>query len=165
MAVEGAVLSAVEIGRATCIAPFRGRERAVSAALKAIGLSFPSPGRMLRKGEARVLWWGRGQALLIGAEPPPELLGQAALTDQGDGLAGFALEGPAAEAVLARLVPIDVRPAAFPRDATARTLLFHMTCSLTRTGARTFEILVMRSMAATAAHDLAGAMRSVAAQA
>lgn len=164
LAVEGAVLTEVAVERATCIAPFRGRESAAGAALKEIGLAFPAPGRSLRKGEARILWWGRGQALLIGAAPPAALDGIAALTEQGDGLAGLRLEGPLAEAALARLVPIDLRPKAFPAEATARTLLFHMTCTVTRLGPEAFEILVMRSMGATAVHDLAGAMRSVAAR-
>jgi sarcosine oxidase subunit gamma len=162
--VEGAALTEVPVETATCIAPFRGKDRAVGAALKEIGLGLPGPGRTLRKGEARVLWWGRGQALLTGVEAPAALAGIAALTAQGDGLAGLRIDGPLAEAVLSRLVPMDLRAGAFPKEATARTLLFHMTCSITRVGTQAFEILVMRSMARTAAHDLEGAMRSVAAQ-
>lgn len=163
--VEGASLTEAALDRAVAIAPFRGKERAVSAALKeALGLGFPAPGRSAAKGAARLLWWGRGQALLIGAPPPEALAGLAALSEQGDGLAALRLEGPRAEAALARLVPIDLRAPAFPKGATARTLLFHMTCSITRRGAAEFEILVMRSMARTAVHDLTVAMRSVAAQ-
>jgi len=164
VAVDGAVLTEVAVERATCIAPFRGRERAAGAVLREIGLAFPAPGRSARNGEARILWWGRGQALLIGAEPPPALAAIAALTAQGDGLAGLRLEGPLAEDALARLVPLDLRARAFPTGATARTLLFHMTCTITRLGPEAFELLVMRSMGATAVHDLTVAMRSVAAQ-
>ena len=164
-AVEGATLEEVVLDRATAIAPFRGKERAVSAALKELGLGFPAPGKTAQKGEARILWWGRGQALLIGAVPPSGLDGLAALTEQGDGLAALRLEGALAEAALARLVPLDLRAAAFPKGATARTMLFHMTCSVTRVGAQAFEILVMRSMGRTAVHDLSVAMKSVAAQA
>jgi sarcosine oxidase subunit gamma len=157
-------LTEAALGPVTLVAPFTGRERAVAAALKEIGLGFPAPNRTLSSGEARILWSGRGQALLIGAAPPGSLAGLAALTDQSDAFAALRLEGRLAEAALARLVPIDLRAAAFPRGATARTMLYHMTCSLTRTGARAFEILVMRSMGRTAVHDLTVAMRSVAAQ-
>jgi heterotetrameric sarcosine oxidase gamma subunit len=165
VAAEGAALSETLLDRAVAIAPFRGKERAVSGALKELGLGFPAPGKTSHKGEARIIWWGRGQALLIGAPPPVALDGIAALTEQADGLAALRLEGPCAEAALARLVPLDLRATAFPRGATARTMLYHMTCSVTRVGPQAFEILVMRSMGRTAVHDLTVAMKSVAAQA
>jgi sarcosine oxidase subunit gamma len=164
VSVPGATLEEVVLDHATLIAPYRGKERAVSAALKELGLGFPAPGKTAQKGEARILWWGRGQALLIGAAPPAALDGLAALTAQADGLAALRLEGALAEAALARLVPVDLRARSFPEGATARTMLFHMTSSVTRVGASAFEILVMRSMGRTAAHDLTVAMKSVAAQ-
>lgn len=164
VSVPGATLEEVGLDQATLIAPFRSRERAVSAALKGLGLSLPGPGKTAQKGEARVLWWGRNQALLIGAAPPASLDGLAALTAQADGLAALRLEGALAETALARLVPLDLRAAAFPKGATARTMLFHMTASVTRLGAQAFEILVMRSMGRTAVHDLTVAVKSVAAQ-
>jgi heterotetrameric sarcosine oxidase gamma subunit len=158
-------LSEVPLGRATSVAPFDGRERKAGAALRqALGLGFPAPNRWLAKGPARILWFGRGQALLVGAEPPAALDGLAAMTDQSDALAAMRLEGPLAEAALARLVPLDLRPAAFGAGHAARTLLFHMTCTICRTGPEGFEILVMRSMGRSAVHDLGLALRSVAAQ-
>jgi sarcosine oxidase subunit gamma len=59
---------------------------------------------------------------------------------------------------------VDVRRAQFPPGHAARTMLHHMTCTLMRTGDDAFEIMVFRSMAATAVHDLGTAMRSVAAR-
>ncbi len=162
---EGAILAEAELGRLTSVAAFRGRERAAAAALKTIGLGLPGPNRTLAADGARILWTGRAQALLIGAAPPDALAGIAALTDQSDALAALVLDSPLAEAALARLVPLDLRGAAFAKGRTARTMLYHMTCSITRLGAQRFEILVMRSMGRTAVHDLAVAMRSVAAQA
>jgi len=162
--VSGMTLAEVEIARMTLIAPLNGKERAVSAALKPIALSLPGPNQTATKGKARILWTGRGQAMLLDAAPPKALAGIAALSDQSDGWALLRLEGRLAEAALARLVPLDLRPAAFAEGATARTLLFHMTCSITRVGRTAFEIMVMRSMARTAWHDLTVAMRSVAAQ-
>ena len=72
------------------------------------------------------------------------------------------LTGPAAAEVLARLVPIDLDPAAFPPGRVARTMLGHMMAVLIATPDG-YDILVMRSFTDTAAHDLSTAMRSVAA--
>ncbi len=147
----------------TSIAPFAGKAAAVNKALKPLGLSFPQPGQSLAKGDARILWSGHGQAFLIGVEPPP--IAGAALTDQSDAWARFRLQGGLAVAALARLVPVDLRPASFAENATARTLLNHMMLSVTRTGPDAFDLMLFRSMAATAVHELSVAMKSVAAQA
>lgn len=159
----GTTLIELPMTRITSIAPYKGAASAVSKALKPLGLSFPSPGRSVTKGEARIVWTGPDQAFLIGPDAPP--LPGAALTDQSDGWALFRLEGALAEAALARLVPVDLRAASFGIGATARTLLFHVPLSITRTGAQAFDLMVFRSMAATAVHDLSIALASVAAQA
>lgn len=162
---DGATLSEAAIGRITSVAPFRGRETAVSTALKAaFGFGFPGPNQTAAEGAARIVWSGQGQAFLIGVAPPEGLADLAALTDQTDGWAILHLEGARAEAALARLVPLDLRAARFKRGQTARTMLFHMTCGITRVGAQKFEIMVLRSFGRTAAHDLEVAIRSVAAQ-
>ena len=158
-------LAAVDPGRMTALAPWPGAEAALSRALRdAHGLDFPASGRVTDAPGARALWSGRSQALLIGPDPAPGLAAHAALTDQSDAWAVFRLEGADAIAVLARLVPIDLHPAIFTTGRTARTLLGHMTCGLTHVGARAFEVMVFRSMAGTALHEIATAMKSVAAQ-
>lgn len=160
-----ALLVAADPGPMHWIAPYQGQDKAASALLKsALGLTMPAPGRTAAKAAARLHWWGRGQAMLFGAAPPEGLEALAAVVDQSDGWAVLRLEGPGAEAVLARLVPVDLRERVFPRGHTARTQLFHMTCAITRIAPVGFEIMVMRSMAATAVHDLSVAMKSVAAQ-
>ncbi len=53
--------------------------------------------------------------------------------------------------------------ACFEVGHTARTLLQHMACSLTRVAENRFEIMVFRSMAKTAVHEIETAMRTVAA--
>ncbi len=147
----------------TTIAPAPGREGAVSAALKAAhGMAFPAPGRATGREGARCIWWGPGVAMLVG--PPPAPLAEAALTDQSDGWAVIRLTGAGCEAVLARLVAVDLRPGHFRRGHTARTLLFHAPASLTRIGAHGFDIMVFRSMAASAVHELSVAMKSMAAR-
>jgi heterotetrameric sarcosine oxidase gamma subunit len=145
----------------TSVAPFTGREAAVSAALQAsVGAEFPAPNRWTG-GATRIVWTGPGQAMALGARVAPE---GAALTDQSDAWAAMRLEGAGAEAVLARLVPVDLRRAQFPEGHAARTLLHHMTCTIMRVDEAAFEIMVFRSMAGTAVHHLETAMRSVAAQ-
>lgn len=146
----------------TSVAAFEGQAQAVSAALEAsIGVGMPKPNRSLSKGEARIIWTGGGQAMVLGPKVAPQ---GAALTDQSDAWAVVELEGPASRDVLARLMAIDLRDGAFKRNHTARTLLRHMTCSVTRVGANRYQIMVFRSMAKTAVHDITEAMAGVAAR-
>ncbi|MEZ5778346.1 MAG: sarcosine oxidase subunit gamma [Paracoccaceae bacterium] len=161
----GAVtLGEAPIARITSVAPFAGKDRATASALKALGLGWPGPGKVITKGDAMCLWTGRGQAFLIGAEPVG-LEGVAALTDQSDGWARMRLDGAGAAAVLSRLVPLDLRASAFPAGSVARSGLNHMMMVLSRLGADHFEIMVFRSMAASAMHELQGAMSALAARA
>ena len=66
--------------------------------------------------------------------------------------------------MLARLVPIDLDPAAFPPGSAARSMLGHVPLLLVN-GDDGFELLVPRSYARTAVEELATAMRGVAARA
>lgn len=155
------ILTEVEIDVMTSIAPFKGQGAAVSKALDAaLGVTFPDPGRVSRNGDVRIIWSGMGQAMLIGARAPE--LPNAATSDQTDAWAVVTINGPEAEAVLARLVPIDLRLSQFAPDTTARTLINHMTGSVTRTGPQVFEVMVMRSMAQTLVHELIEAANGVA---
>lgn len=148
------------------IAPFRGRADEVGKLLEsAFGLGFPPPGRWENSKGARILWAGRGRALLVGAPPPGGVQGLAAVTDQSDASAVVRIEGRDAAAVLARLVPLDLREPAFGAGATARSLVNHMPAQITRIGDEAFEIMVFRSMAGTLAGELAEAARGVAARA
>lgn len=147
----------------TAIAPFPGKAKAVDAALKPLGLTFPAPNSQSAKGDTRLLWSGREQAFLLGA-PAPDMGEAAAVTDQSDGWAILTLSGPLARDTLARLVPLDLRDAAFPVGMTARSGLNHMSLTLTRTAGAAYEVMVFRSMARTAWHELAGALQAVAAR-
>ncbi len=150
----------------TSVAPFKGRAAVLSEAMGAAhGVAFPSPNRSAAKAGARVIWFGRGQALLIGPVPDPSLAEHAALTDQSDAWAMVRIEGERVEDVLARLVPVDLRAPDFERGHTVRTLVGHMAGSVTRLGPRAFQVMVFRSMAATLVHELKAAMEAVAARA
>jgi sarcosine oxidase subunit gamma len=158
--VGGVTLSELPSVCITSIAPFRGREAATAKALRALGLGWPAPGRMVAKNDTACLWSGRGQALLIGAEAAG-LDGIAALTDQRDGWAQMRIEGADAVAVLARLVPIDLSLAEFGKGQVARTSLGHMMLLIARTGGQAFDLMVFRSMARSAIHELEVAMKAV----
>lgn len=163
--IGGVDLTEEDPGAMTSLEPFRGQEAALSDALKAAhGMAWPAPNRATGKAGARAVWFGRGQALLIGPEPDTALARHAALTDQSDAWAVMRLEGAQAEDVLARLVPVDLRAASFKRGHTARTELAHMMASVTRIGESAFQIMVFRSMAQTLVHDLKTAMEAVAAR-
>ncbi len=147
------------------ISPFKGRGQAVSDALNAaLGVGFPVPGTWDGGADLRAVWSGLDQAFLVGAVPPEGLAGQAALTDQSDSWATVALSGPDAEAVLARLVPVDLREAAFGVGRCIRTQVQHMTCVVLRDAPDRFVIMAFRSMAGTLVHELDVAMQGVAAR-
>lgn len=116
------------------------------------GLEFPGAGEISETVDGRLVWIGPGQALLIGVEAEG-----GNLVDQSDAWAIARIEGPRAEAVLARLVPLDLSGMA--EGQTARTLLGHMTASISRSSGG-FEVMVMRSMAGTLVHDLERAIRT-----
>lgn len=156
-------LNAVDPGRITSVAPFRGRMADTDAALRRMGLGFPAPNTALQSGDAGILWTGRDQAFLFGADPEP-LAGLAALTDQTDGWAAMHLWGEGWRDALARLVSIDLRPQAFGKGAIARTGLNHMQSVIWCDSGAGATILVFRSMVATAVHELQTAMQSVAAR-
>lgn len=165
LTVGGVSLTEESFGVMTVVAPFRGREAALAQAMRAAhGVAFPAPNRSAVRAGARVIWFGRGQALLIGPEPDPSLAEHAALTDQSDAWAVVRIEGERVEDVLARLVPVDLRVRRFKRGHTARTLIGHMAGSVTRVGPRAFQLMVFRSMAATLVHEVRTAMEAIAAR-
>lgn len=152
-------------GQIWAVMPWRGAVEAASTALQSIhGLPFPAPGSLHRAGSTRIAWAGLDQAFLLDTTPDTALTAHAALIDQSDAWAHLALSGPAARDVLARLVPLDLAPAACPKGSARRTLLGHMSCLILHPGGDTFEILVFRSMARSAVHDLTRAMTAVAAR-
>lgn len=147
----------------TSIAPVTGRAQAVSQSLfKACGLKFPVANRATGREGQRCIWFGHENAVLLGQAI--ENLSDATIVDLSDGWAVMRLEGEKCEAVLARLVPVNLHSSTFKRGHTARSLLGHMSVSITRTGKRTFDLMVFRSMAHTAVHELTRAMQSIAAQ-
>lgn len=150
----------------TSVAPYKGRDAALSEALKAAhGMAFPAPNRATGKAGSRAVWFGQGVALLMGPAPDAGLAGQAALSDQTDAWCVVRLEGAGARDVLARLTPVDLRHGTFRTGHTARTELMHMAASITRVGPKAYQVMVFRAFARTLVHDLETAMQGVAARA
>lgn len=159
--ISAGTVTVSEINHAaiTWIAPAKGKTAAVSKALtKQTSAASPEPGRI----SGPMVWTGPGQAMILGATIKP--IAGAAMSDQTSAWACCAVEGADARAVLTRLVPIDLRDTSFAIGHAARTLLGHMNCVLMRTGEDRYEVMIFRSMAATAAHELERSMRMVAAR-
>jgi heterotetrameric sarcosine oxidase gamma subunit len=91
----------------------------------------------------------------------PDLAGLAAVTDQSGGWAALSLSGPMAADALMRLVPLDLGRMG-PGQA-ARAPLGHMQMVLMGQEGG-FLILVFRSMARTAWHEIEVAMKALAAR-
>jgi sarcosine oxidase subunit gamma len=154
----GVFVTEVVADRLTSVAPFAAQHKAVSSALKEqVGAALTAPNRSA----GAVTWFGHEVWIVAGAV---SLDGLAAVTDQTDAWAIARIEGHGVEDVLARLVPVDLRTSTFKKAHVAKTMLGHMSVTITRLGPQTFEIMVMRSMAATLVHELDVAMRGVAAR-
>ncbi|MBF9058950.1 sarcosine oxidase subunit gamma [Rhodobacterales bacterium HKCCSP123] len=161
----GVTLTEAPMGPIWAVMPYRGKGAALSAALEAAhGLGFPAPGLLAETGDARIAWSGLDQAFLMGVMPDRALAAHAALTDQSDAWTHLVLEGAAVRDVLARWMPVELSPSACPPGSARRSLVGHMTALVLHPGGDRFEILVFRSMAATAIHELTRSMRAVAAR-
>lgn len=160
----GTSLTPVDLGPITSVAPFPGQIKAVDKALKPIGLTFPAPGTTQAKGAGRIVWTGADQAFVVGVEAP-EVKGAAAVTDQSGGWSALRLAGPGLADVMARLCPLDFRPAHFPPGRAARAQLGHMNAVFWAEDEGALMILTFRSMARTAWDECAHALTAVAARA
>jgi sarcosine oxidase subunit gamma len=139
----------------------RASAAAAARAGAAFGLMLPTAPRAAARnaGGRRAIWLGPDEWLLVVADrdAPDALFGKLsaaldgsegpehALFDIGARQAGFTLSGAKAATILAGGCPLDLDPVAFPVDAAARTLYRKAEITLTRDGAETFHIEVLRS--------------------
>lgn len=154
----GTTLAEAGMPQMTSIAPWPGQ---VAAVAQAMGLPFPAPNTVTERDGARLVWTGRDMAFLIGADAPDGLA--AAVTDQSDAWVMLTVSGAQAVEVLARLVPLDLRPVQVGQAF--RTALNHLPLILIVEGEGRFTLLTFRSMARTAWHEIEEAMVKVAARA
>lgn len=164
LVVAGTTLAEVDHGVVSSIAPYPGQSDAVSKVLEPLGFGFPAVNSFVVNGAAMIAWAGREQAFLIGADCP-DLRGLAAVTDQSGGWVSLSLRGPLAVDALARYVPMDLRLSAFPVGMAARTPLYHMSMLLLRVAEDGFRLMLFRSMARTAWHEIEVALKTLAARA
>ncbi len=152
--IEGAdgLVEAVDPGPMTLVIAKRG------STPKVAGLAFPEPGTVKSSGNKRLVWMGPGQALLCGVPAPAAK--SLVCVDHSDAWAIARISGIRSVTILARLVPVDLRVERLPVGATARTLVGHMTGSVSRVAENMLEVMVMRSMAGTLVQDLVRAMRT-----
>lgn len=73
--------------------------------------------------------------------------GKAYLSDQSHGRVRIGLSGSKAVELLTKGTAVDLHPSAFPEGRSAVTLFGHISVQLTRTGAESFELTVLRSFA------------------
>ncbi|WP_458791025.1 sarcosine oxidase subunit gamma [Yoonia sp. MH D7] len=156
--VGNTMLSEVSLAGMWSVAPFDGRRKATGAALKKMGLPLPDAGKMAASGAVEIIWFGHGQWMVSGVNDLPKL--PAAVTEQSDGWVCVRVDGDA-QAVLARLVPVDLRGG---EGRVVRTLVGHMSAVVIGRPEGVFDVMVMRSMAHTLMHDLTMAAKGVAAR-
>lgn len=163
LTLGGVTMAEGSVGPITSIAVLPAGAKAVAKALKPLGLTFPAPNSWVAKGAARIVWTGRDQAFLLGVAAPA--MDGAAVTDQTDGWATLTVSGTGAAEALMRLVPVDLRLAAYPVGRAVRAPLNHMNAVLIHTGDYSFDLMVFRSMARTAWHEVEAVLHALAARA
>jgi sarcosine oxidase subunit gamma len=132
---------------AECLAPLQA----------ALGVALPGPNRQTKHDGILYLWAGPETWLAVAdtADPNFDLRivqnckTLAAVTDQSDGRTILRVSGPAARDALAKLVPIDLHPSAFPSNATALTLAGHIPVQIWHSPPDGFELACFRSYAET----------------
>jgi heterotetrameric sarcosine oxidase gamma subunit len=139
------------------LSAFRGKTPQFQQVL---GVELPAtPRRVMHEGTT-YLWSGPESWLAISDNPTLlENLGTAArnlaaVTDQSDGRSLFRVTGPYICSILAKLVPIDLHPSSFLRDATALTLADHIGIQLWQEDDGAFVLACFRSYGGALHHAL-----------
>lgn len=139
------------------LAAFRGKTPEMKQVLD---VQLPATPRRITHENTTYLWSGPDTWLAISDNPT--LLENitaaahhlAAVTDQSDGRSLFRVTGPHIHSILAKLVPIDLHPSSFPRDATALTLADHIGIQLWQEDCGAFVLACFRSYAGALHHAL-----------
>lgn len=149
------------------VSPFNSALEQCNARLKLkFALSLPGSGLYCEHAKGIAFWTGLDQWFISGIafnKLQMALKGLAAVSDQSDAWARFSLTGPDADAVMARLCPLDLSPSVLPVKASCRSQFAHMMAIIQRCPDG-YTIAVMRSFAKTAIHHSNQALHSIAAQ-
>lgn len=172
----GVVLDEAPARALVSLAARRGEARALAAALDAVeGLTLPGPGQSVEAAGLTALALAPGQWFIAGADADAGLEARVRaaagdcgdVTDISDGFVALTLSGPRARDVLARLSTLDHADAGFPEGAVARTVMAQIGVVIRRlpgADAPAYALETARSSARSFAHDVATAIRAVAAR-
>ena len=117
-----------------------GQGEATAAVLKGYEAQWAGPDQWF------VLAQNRGEGALC-RELKAKLAGIASVSNQSHGRVIIRLAGPRARAVLAKGTPVDLHPDQFPVGKSALTQMAHVGVHLTRVGADTYDLSVLRGFA------------------
>jgi len=144
------------LGLAT-VASRQGQDAALkSAVLQAYGVQLPESSRVAQGSAVSFIGYGLGQRLAVSESLAHEALagdlsqrlaGLASISDQSGGRTVLRVSGPRARDVLAKGLPVDLDPRAFPLGSAAASVIGHMGVQLWQVDdTRSYDIAVFRSL-------------------
>jgi methylglutamate dehydrogenase subunit D len=144
------------LGLAT-VACRKGQAAALSAAVRnAYGVDLPASSRVAQGAAVRFIGYGPGQWLAVSealanealaSELAAKLQGLASVSDQSGGRTVLRVSGNRARDVLAKGLPIDLDPRAFPLGSAATSAISHIGVQLWQADdMRSYDLAVFRSL-------------------
>jgi len=144
------------LGLAT-VACRKGQAAALSAAVrKAYGLDLPASSRVAQGAAVRFIGYGPGQWLAVSealanealaSELAAKLQGLASVSDQSGGRTVLRVSGNRARDVLAKGLPLDLDPRAFPLGSAATSAISHIGVQLWQADdTRSYDLAIFRSL-------------------
>jgi methylglutamate dehydrogenase subunit D len=144
------------LGLAT-VACRKGQAAALSAAVrKAYGLDLPASSRVAQGAAVRFIGYGPGQWLAVSealanealaSELAAQLQGLASVSDQSGGRTVLRVSGNRARDLLAKGLPLDLDPRAFPLGSAATSAISHIGLQLWQADdTRSYDIAIFRSL-------------------
>ena len=149
----------VGLGLAT-VAARKGQADALKAAVASVyGVELPASSRVAQGAQVSFVGYGPGQWLAVSEQLANEALardlaqhlkGLASISDQSGGRTVLRVSGPRARDVLAKGLPIDLDPRAFPLGSATTSTISLMGVQLWQTDdTRSYDIAIFRSVSAS----------------
>jgi sarcosine oxidase subunit gamma len=145
----------IGLGLAT-VAARKRQAAALKQAFVAYGVELPDSSRVARGSKVSFVGYGPGQWLAVSEQLASEALardlgerlkGLASISDQSGGRTVIRISGPRASDVLAKGLPIDLDPRAFPLGSAATSTISLMGVQLWQTGdTRSYDVAIFRSV-------------------
>ena len=146
----------IGLGLAT-VAARKGQAAALKQAVISVyGVELPDSSRVAHRSSVSFVGYGPGQWLAMSEQLASEALardlgerlkGLASISDQSGGRTVIRISGPRARDVLAKGLPIDLDPRAFPLGSAATSTISLMGVQLWQTGeTRSYDVAIFRSV-------------------